>query len=203
MWIFHSLREKGTAGIMLFAGSLTLLFGIMLAEFTYHGYSVSQNVISDLGAHGEVPAAFFNTSSVLFGLCAIYAGLLMRAAVDRLIGLLVMIAGAGAVIVGIFNEDTISALHYTGAFLAFLFGGVAVLLSAQRIYKRPLAYGIIMLAVISLLFLVVFGIHYLTGGEEFLGLGVGGVERLVVYPIVFWALATGAYLVATTNARPG
>jgi len=190
------LKEKGTAGFMLFAGSLTLLFGIMFAEFTYPGYSVSLNYISDLGAHGVVPAAFFNISIVIFGLCAVYAGFLLRSSLDRAIGTLAIIAGLGATIVGIFNEGTITEIHYTGAFMAFFFGGVAVLLSAKRVFKSPMSYVFWVLGGMSLLFLIVFGINMALSEKNYLGLGVGGVERLVAYPIIFWALALGAYLVA-------
>jgi len=194
--LFPKLKEKGTAGFMLFGGSLTLLFGIMLAEFTYPGYSVSLNYISDLGAHGVVPAAFFNISIVIFGLSAVYAGFLLRSSLDRAIGTLAIIAGVGAVMVGIFNEGTIIEIHYIGAFMAFFFGGVAVLLSAWRVFKSPMSYGFAVLGCMSLFFLIVFGINMALTEKNYLGLGVGGVERLVAYPIIFWALALGTYLVA-------
>jgi hypothetical membrane protein len=194
--LFPRLKEKGTAGFMLFAGTLTVLFGIMFAEFTYPGYSVSLNYISDLGAHAEVPAAFFNITIVIFGLCAIYAGFLLRSCLDRTIGTLVIIAGAGAVIVGVFNEHTIIEIHYTGAFLAFFFGALAILLSAKRVFKSPMSYVFWVLGGMSLFFLIVFGMNMASTEKNYLGLGVGGIERLVAYPILFWALALGAYLVA-------
>jgi len=194
--LFPKLKENGTAGFMLFAGSLTLLFGIMFAEFTYPGYSVSLNYISDLGAHAEVPAAFFNITIVIFGLAAIYAGFLLRSSLDRAIGTLTIIAGAGAIIVGVMNEHTIIEIHYTGAFMAFFFGALAVLLSAKRVFKAPMSYLFWVLGSMSLLFLVVFGINMALTEKNYLGLGVGGAERLVAYPIIFWALALGAYLVA-------
>jgi hypothetical membrane protein len=34
-----------------------------------------------------------------------------------------------------------------------------------------------------------------------LGLGVGGMERMVVYPIVIWLIMLGGYLMATDSAK--
>jgi len=39
----------------------------------------------------------------------------------------------------------------------------------------------------------------LFGGEVYLGLGVGGMERMILYPAMLWAIGFGAYLSAEEN----
>lgn len=89
---------------MLFVGALILLFGMLFAEFTYAGYSMANNYISDLGNFTHpVPAIIFNTSIILFGAMALYAGLLIRTALDKWLGILLVLAGAGGIGVGVFK----------------------------------------------------------------------------------------------------
>jgi hypothetical protein len=43
------------------------------------------------------------------------------------------------------------------------------------------------------------------GGNDSLfmqAFGVGGMERLVAYPIVMWLIALGGYLIALSSAKP-
>lgn len=64
---------------MLFAGALILLFGMMLAEFTYNNYNMANNYISDLGNFDHpVPAVIFNVPIIIFGALAIYSGLIIK-----------------------------------------------------------------------------------------------------------------------------
>ena len=37
-------------------------------------------------------------------------------------------------------------------------------------------------------------------GEIYLGLGAGGMERMIVYPVLVWALGFGGYLMAIEKA---
>jgi len=39
----------------------------------------------------------------------------------------------------------------------------------------------------------------LLGGNTYLGLGAGGMERMIFYPAMFWALGFGAYMLAEEN----
>jgi hypothetical protein len=39
----------------------------------------------------------------------------------------------------------------------------------------------------------------LFAGNTFLGLGAGGMERMIFYPAMFWAIGFGAYLLAEEN----
>jgi hypothetical membrane protein len=193
------MNDKGKGGLLLLCGATILLFGMMLAEFTFQGYSVSQNFISDLGAYAVTPAVFFNLSIIANGFMAIYAGYLLRRSMRlKWFGEAIMLAGAGGVLVGIFNEGTILAIHIIGAFLAFIFGGLATFLSARHVYRPPTAYVFYILSAITFFFLLVqmAGIAHV---GNFLGLGQGGSERMIVYPTLVWSIATGAYLAASSE----
>ena len=71
---------------------------------------------------------------------------------------------------------------------AFFFGNVAVLYSYKMV-RPPLSYLFALLGLIGLSALALFG------GDAYLGLGAGGMERMILYPAMFWALGFGAYLI--------
>jgi hypothetical protein len=73
------------------------------------------------------------------------------------------------------------------ATLAFGGGGLAAIFS-YRLVKFPLGY---LSAVLGLITLVALG---LMAAKVFLGMGVGGMERMVFYPAITWLLGLGALL---------
>lgn len=177
-------------GLWLFIGGLEILFLVHLAEILYPGYSVSDNYISDLGVGPNPSMAIFTLAVVLFGLMAIVAAYLMREENKKsLLWPLMMLSGIGAIGVGAFNEDFISPVHPLVSLMAFLFGNLAVLVSS-RMVPAPLSYVFVILGLIGLSALA------LLGGSTYLGLGVGGMERMIFYPAMFWVLSYGAYLMA-------
>jgi hypothetical membrane protein len=203
--LFPQIKEKGTAGLLLFAGSLILLFGMMLAEFTYPGYSMADNYISDLGNFSHpVPAVIFNVSIIVFGAIAIYAGLLLRTALDEWLGILLILAGAGGIGVGIFNEGTILPIHYVCAFTVFFCGGIAIYRSTRVLYTRPTSWVFLILAGIVAFFFSFMIYNVVSGSPDkiLFGIGVGGMERMVAFPTIFWAMATGIYLVGQATDLP-
>jgi len=177
-------------GLWLLVGGLEMLFMAHLAEFLYSGYSTSQNYISDLGV-GPTPSRWiFTAAIILFGLMALLTAALLRERFRKsLIWPLLSLSGIGAIGVGVFNEDYIPAVHALFALLAFLFGNLAVIYSCKMV-RSPLSYLFILLGLIGLSALV------LLGSSTYLGLGAGGMERMIFYPAMFWALGFGAYLLA-------
>lgn len=169
-----------------------MLFLVHLSELLYPGYSISANYISDLGTGPTLPSAIFTVAVILFGLMALLAAVLLRKK-DRksLIWLLLALSGIGAIGVGVFNESH-PLLHRPSALLAFLFGNLAALYS-YRMVRPPLACVFALLGLIGLSALALYG------GEVYLGLGIGGMERMILYPAMFWAIAFGAYLSAEEN----
>jgi hypothetical membrane protein len=180
-------------GLWLFVGGLEILFLVHLSEFLYPGYSVSDNYISDLGVGPMPSSAIFTVAVVLFGLMAFVAAALLRQENKKsLIWLLLTLTGIGAIGVGVFNMDNSPAVHSVSAFTAFFFGNVAVLYS-YKLVRPPLSYLFALLGLIGLSALALFG------GDAYLGLGAGGMERMILYPAMFWALGFGAYLIAEEN----
>ncbi|MGB9659566.1 MAG: hypothetical protein ACPLY9_03475 [Nitrososphaerales archaeon] len=84
------------------------------------------------------------------------------------------LAGLGAIGVGFFPETT-GMMHVISAFTAFSFGGLSAIVS-YKIQKPPLSYFSVLLGVLSLVALTIYG------SGTFLGLGKGGMERMIVYP---------------------
>ena len=170
-----------------------MLFMAHLAEFLYPGYSASQDYISDLGV-GPAPSRWiFTIAIILFGLMALVtAALLLQKSRKSKIWLLLASSGVGAIGVGVFNEDYAHGVHAISALVAFLFGNLAVIYSSKMV-RSPLSYVFILLGLIGLLALILFG------GKTYLGLGAGGMERMIFYPAMFWALGFGAYMLAEEN----
>ena len=77
---------------------------------------------------------------------------------------------------------------------AFLFGNLAAVFS-YKLVRPPMSSLCVLLGLIGLSALV------LTGTGIDLGLGVGGMERMVFYPAMLWALGFGAWLMALESHR--
>ena len=176
-------------GIWILVGGLEALFLIHLAEFLYPGYSVSDNYISDLGVGPMPSSAVFAVSVVLFGVIALLAASLFRKENKKsLLWVFLALSGIGAIGVGVFNFNY-PLIHRPSALLAFLFGNLAAVYS-YKMARPPLSHVFLVLGLIGLSALALFG------GEIYLGLGVGGMERMILYPTMFWAVGFGAYLLA-------
>ncbi|HET6581129.1 MAG TPA: DUF998 domain-containing protein [Methanoregula sp.] len=177
---------KVIAGMLIFIGASMSLMGIVIAEALSPGYHVSQ-VISDLGV-GQT-AAFFNLSIIIFGGLFIAAAYLLRkAGTGTLFCALMALTGVAQACVGIFPE-TLGLPHQAAAAVVFLSGCSMAILS-YRVFPVPWAWvsaalGVIILAAIILLVT-----------ELYFGLGKGGMERIIVYPLVLWALGSGAMFMA-------
>ena len=190
-----SLRSPG---LWLFSGSVLMLLLVHLAEFLYPGYSVSENYISDLGV-GPMPSrVVFTAAIIVFGLMSLVSSALMRRSHPRSsIWFLLAASGTGAIGVGIVNEDSVPAIHAVFAVMAFLFGNLAAIYS-HRIVRFPLSHIFVLLGIIGLAALA------LVAGNTYLGIGVGGMERMIFYPAMIWTLGFGAYLLGEEGkSTPG
>ena len=177
-------------GIWLLSGGLEILFLIHLSEFLYPGYSVSTDYISDLGVGPMLSSSIFTVAVILFGLMTLLAAALFRQKNKKsLFWLLLALSGIGAIGVGAFNLNYIPLVHRLSALAAFLFGNLAVLYS-YRMVRPPVSYVFALLGLIGLSALALYG------AGIYVGLGVGGMERMILYPAMFWAIGFGAYLSA-------
>jgi len=170
-------------GALLISGSTIFLLLWKVAEFIRPGYSVSQEVISRLGV-GE-NAWVFNTSVILLGLFGIAAGYLLYR-VDRVVSTLLLLSSLGAIGVGVFPMDN-PVPHAISALAAFLFSGLAAIASV-RMERGFLGWLWVVLGLISVSSLALFLL------DIDLGLGIGGIERMIVYPVMIWLYTFGAFL---------
>lgn len=190
------MNFRRAAGTSLLVGAVQFVIGMHLAEYLYPGYSVSGNVISDLGATCRATctiyqpsASIFNFSVVLFGLLIISCSyFIWREFRSSLIPGLFCLSGLGAIGVGLFPE-TAGFLHLIVSFITFFFAGLGAI-AASKIVKSPFSYFSILMGLTSITALVLYG------SNIYLGLGPGGMERMIAYPVILWAISFGGYLMS-------
>ena len=177
------------------------MVAMIVAEALFPGYSVSGNYISDLGADcGSVcvihqpSAGIFDASVFILGLAGALGGYLIFSSRYRVTGVLALMGGLGAMGVGIFPETT-GGLHVLVSFLAFFFTGLAAV-TTYRVVGPPLSYCAAVLGFLTLAALVLYA------SGTYLGVGPGGMERMVAYPAVIWVIGLGANLMGQTHREP-
>ncbi len=167
-------------------------------------YSLTVNTISDLGNtacggfHGHFVCSplhsVMNISFVILGVTmfagALVLGLDRTRTRERTLGLSFMgIAGAGVIVVGLCPENTRPTLHAWGASLPFLVGNVGlVVLGVSLDLDRPARFFTVLTGVATLVALLLYS------RDQYLGLGEGGMERVVAYPQTMWLILFGASL---------
>ncbi len=192
-------RFLAAAGVLLFLAGFIAFMGIITAEALYpEGYSTSKNAISDLGATEPPDSVIEKPSATVFNAAMIVTGLLVLAAAFCLergfrrvaVPILTALTGVGILGVGVFpgNYGNIHALF---ALLIFSAGGLAAIVS-QTVQTPPFSVVSIVLGVVSLAMLVLYMV--LGDSSPTAGLGLGGIERWVAYPILAWTMSFGGYL---------
>ena len=190
------ISNEKVAGTLLLIGGVQFILALIIAEAVYPGYSISTNMISDLGVWGKPSAAIFNISIMIFGLTVIASSIFLNKQFRHLgVATLFAIAGAGSLGVGIFPENTfivagVPVLHSIFALLAFVVGGLSAI-AAYKITKSPFSYLSVFLGVFGLIAFVLF---LFTGNSGSLGIGAGAMERMTAYPTLLLIIAFGGYL---------
>jgi hypothetical membrane protein len=170
-------------------------------------YSWVRNNISDLGndhcamqsepepryicspEHVLMNVSFITLGVLLIVGAALTDGVLWRrgpaAAVARL---LLAGAGVGFVPAGLSPADVDENQHVLGAFLIMAVGNIGLVLAGFGLAEQapvPLRWGTGLLGITAL---TAFGLSL---SHCYLGLGMGGMERVAVFPLLFWVLAVG------------
>ncbi|MEM3703396.1 MAG: DUF998 domain-containing protein [Candidatus Bathyarchaeia archaeon] len=183
-----SQADRRIAGALIFIGATQFILCMIIAECLYPNYSVSGNYISDLGKLDAKSAPIFNTSVFVLGLTVVTSAYFLRRTVHNKVFLtFLVLCGIGAMGVGIFPED-FGTIHFTVSLTAFLFGALSAIIS-HKFQKPPLSHLAVILGLISLASLILFGlkIHF--------NLGEGGMERMIAYPILLWAIGFAGSLI--------
>ena len=189
------------------------MISITIAESLTPGYSVSKETISGLGSSifsgtcNDVPAcvtliqpasAIFVFAMFLNGILWLWSGSILRSATGhRRFALAISVVGIANILVGAsylpFYLGGTSptavvasgAIHVVGAFTTFVLTPIAAI-STYRFTRAPLRYFSLVLGAFAL----AANILFLTG--NYFGLGYGGMERMVAYPLFLWGIGFGA-----------
>ena len=181
------------AGVLFFVAVTQFVLGLVIAEALYPGYSVSDNYVSDLGVGPS--AIVFNSSAFFLGLLLVVGTYFLKGSSElKTVNRLLFVAAAGAMGVGIITKN-FAAAHGVVASTAFFFSGLAAIASA-KVTEKPLSVISTVLGAITIGALGLFSAGIVTSGSLtsniaydsifYLGLGAGGMERMVVYPVLMW-----------------
>lgn len=213
------LRGLPLAGVCLLVGGLVAFVGIHLAGLVYPGYSLSENFVSDLGAtcsdlvaNAPRDCVVMQPASTIFSLSTDALGILVVAAAyliyqvrgPRRLAALLGLTGLGALGVGLVSE-AYSPWHAIFSLATFLGGSLAAL-ESFRVLPRPLGYVSLALGGIALVAIGWFSLAALAergvigGLSIWVPLGVGGTERMIVYPILLWVVMLGVLLMAAPES---
>ncbi|MGW5015843.1 DUF998 domain-containing protein [Micromonospora chalcea] len=107
-------------------------------------------------------------------------------------------AGSGYVLAGLYPADVDENLHVLGALLVFALGNAALL--AAALGRSPLLRELRTASAF-------LGLLGLAGTVLFLarvdaGIGVGGMERVAVFPLFAWVTTAGLRLLGLCRSRP-
>ncbi len=218
-------RSVRHGAYLLLLASAEFILGMAITQLLwnssapYGSYSLLNNYISDLGAVncGPFPASstshfvcspghdVFNVSVILLGILVIFAVILLRTAFpsrrSTSIGLwLLAIAQIGAIGVGISPEDVNLTAHQIFALLSFLLGNLSLIVLGFAMFRDTRWDGYRAYTMISGLVGLIALFLFL--GHAWGPLGVGGMERLIVAPLLLWAIVVGIHLARIPTYAP-
>jgi hypothetical membrane protein len=190
------------AGALYFIAATQFALCLIIAEALYLGYSVSANYISDLGVGPS--AIVFNASVFLLGLLLLAGTYLQRHNQTlKTVNTLLLLMAIGAMGVGIFTKNY-TLPHGAVSSAAFFFAGLSAITS-YKVLPKPLSHISIILGALTLAALALFSAGIITSGSLtsteafdssfYLGLGPGGMERMIAYPAIMWLAGLGGHLI--------
>ncbi len=192
-------QSQPLAGMLFFIAGAQFLVLTTVAESLYPNYSIRDNFLSDLGVGPS--ATIWNTSIFLAGMLfalGAYPFLFRGSPGRRWFTVLYLLAGAGAMGTGVFNENAFPIPHQIVSFMAFVVGGIVAIVS-YKLIQGPFRVLSIVLGLATLSSIVLWNVGFGAFGN-------GLMERMVAFPEVIWLIAFGGYLmgVRPTNvqARP-
>ena len=189
-----------TSGMLLFLSGFLIFMGIITGEMFYTlPFNTRGNYISELAAAlppgtvtPPISAAVFNLTMIVTGIMVLASGFLLVKVYKKLLATIpLMMFGAGITGVGLCPGNVVP-WHGIFAIVIFLTGGIGAITSF-KIVKGPLRYVLICFGIIALILLFF--------AKKFIPLlGVGGAERWLFYPEVFWITGLGAYLLGNIDS---
>lgn len=197
-------------------GALQFLAAHLIVQAAWSApYRWSANNISDLGnvrcgAWGDPPRdvcsplhGLMNVSFVVQGAALILGVRLLWSCwrstrASRTGRVLLLLGGGGWTLAGLFPADVNENVHVLGAVLIFCAGNLGLLLSAPVFAGCPGSVFPRLGTLLAAAGLLGTGLFF--SGHP-LGLGLGGMERVAVFPLQVWTLLVGGALLVTSSAR--
>jgi hypothetical membrane protein len=180
--------------------SLTANYISDLGNTTCGPYPVDSNMYVCSPLHAVMNASFIALGVIiLLGTALVYRAFPIGRA--RTIGLVLLtLAGPGPILVGLFPENVNITPHAIGAAAHFVSGnlGIAVLgiaIAATHRQKLLAIFSIIAGSVGVIATALFISGHYL-------GMGIGGMERIAAYPLPLWLMVMGVALLQQVPVAP-
>lgn len=203
--MLHRTVHYGAVALLI--ADLQFIAAMIVTQLGYPNYSLAQNYISDLGNTSLSPWYYvFDGSIAALGVLVTIGILLIWSSfapgTSRAVGLLLLLlAGVAAIFVGAFPENVNGTVHLIASLLIFGPSGFALLLLGARAmpartHWAPYRGFTVALGVITLAALAIFLLH--AWGP----LGPGTIERLIVAPVLLWALAVSIHLLRMPARAP-
>ncbi|MBW4641383.1 MAG: DUF998 domain-containing protein [Gloeocapsa sp. UFS-A4-WI-NPMV-4B04] len=199
------MNKLKLSDLLLFLAGSFALMGIITAEVFYpSGYTTFNSEISDLSATKPPNSLIYQPSASIFSITMLVSGLMtLAAALDQhryfkklLFSIPLGLFGLSLVGIGFFSGDKVPD-HGIFSLLAFISGGVSVIMSF-KIVSAPFKFvGIVLDSITLITWLAVVVAPNII--VPFIGMG--GTERWVVYPVVLWITGLGGYLMNTTTTK--
>lgn len=207
----HSADKKVPIAAVLWLSSIQFFLAQAIVQSAWTTpFSLTQNFISDLGNTACAPYPVgsdnyvcspwhfgMNASFVLLGITILMGAALARAAfraggLREIALVLLALAGPGYVAVGLYPENVDITPHKIGAGFVFVSGnlGLALLGFAiqQTLRRTRLAISLAVLGIAGFTATVLL----VTG--RYLGIGIGGIERVAAYPLPVGLMMAGYFL---------
>ena len=102
---------------------------------------------------------------------------------------LLCLAGAGIIAVGLFPENENIALHRVGAAGHFVLGNLAMAILGIALKQSRARPGLAIYSIVSGVVGLVATALFIT--DHYLGMGIGGMERVAAYPLPLWLIVAG------------
>lgn len=213
-------RAARAGGALFVFGSVQFLVAMLVVELLwpytyvhsgpYPTYSPVSNYISDFGNWNYTHLYWvFDGSIILLGLLGIAGTYLIRPAFQAKttarLGLLFLAIGSlGAVLVGTFPEPSpelggnihslVSLVTFLGSGFALVFLGVGMFRDTRWEGFRGFTFLLGIITLVALAVYAPFATNWSTDGL---------VERIIVAPILLWAIVAGVHLLRLPTFAPG
>jgi|WetSurMetagenome_2_1015567.scaffolds.fasta_scaffold101237_1 hypothetical membrane protein len=198
-----AFNNQKLTGAFLFISVIQVILFQVICQTVYPNYNAGNQAISDMGNWNLAGnfAAVFNISAILLGLLMV-AGVyyFRRGLANRPFASLLTLVGVCNIGLGIVSEELIPSAHGL-LFLVMSVCWVAAAVYSSRLVKAPFSYLSAGLGAVSLVAFILSLLGKFGGSVFVLGFGLGGLERLTVYPLWLWTLGFGAYLMGSSDTE--